>query len=99
LTGLDGLLKQFTESVLETALNEEMTEHLGYAKHRGLDRHISTSRTQDHLDWRQAAHPTVTWLARKPPKRAFIRDLVASACGGTRAREDDRRLPDRSARG
>ena len=28
LTGPDGLLKQFTKSVLETALNEEMTEHL-----------------------------------------------------------------------
>jgi putative transposase len=33
LTGPDGLLKQFTKAVLETALNEEMTEHLGYAKH------------------------------------------------------------------
>ncbi len=33
LTGPDGLLKQFTRTVLETALNEEMTEHLGYAKH------------------------------------------------------------------
>ena len=31
LTGPDGLLKQFTKSVLETALNEEMTEHLGHA--------------------------------------------------------------------
>jgi len=29
LTGPDGLLKQFTKSVLETALHEEMTEHLG----------------------------------------------------------------------
>ncbi|MGI5519916.1 IS256 family transposase [Micromonospora sp. CA-259024] len=33
LTGPDGLLKQLTKSVLETALNEEMTEHLGYEKH------------------------------------------------------------------
>ena len=30
LTGPDGLLKQLTKTVLETALNEEMTEHLGY---------------------------------------------------------------------
>jgi hypothetical protein len=29
LTGPDGLLKQFTKTVLETALNQEMTEHLG----------------------------------------------------------------------
>ncbi|WP_432903921.1 IS256 family transposase [Micromonospora matsumotoense] len=33
LTGPDGLLKQLTKTVLETALNEEMTDHLGYAKH------------------------------------------------------------------
>ena len=33
LTGPDGLLKQFTKTVIETALNEEMTEHLGYEKH------------------------------------------------------------------
>src|SRR5215218_6210868 len=33
LTGPDGLLKQLTKAVLETALNEEITEHLGYAKH------------------------------------------------------------------
>ncbi|TYC96463.1 IS256 family transposase, partial [Arthrobacter echini] len=30
LTGPDGLLKQFTKTVLETALNEEMTEHVGH---------------------------------------------------------------------
>jgi transposase-like protein len=34
LTGPDGLLKQFTKTVLETALNEEMTEHLGHEKNR-----------------------------------------------------------------
>lgn len=34
LTGPDGLLKQFTKSVLETALDEEMAEHLGRAKHK-----------------------------------------------------------------
>ena len=33
LTGPDGLLKQLTRSVIETALGEEMTEHLGYEKH------------------------------------------------------------------
>jgi putative transposase len=30
LTGPDGLLKQLTKAVLETALGEEMTEHLGH---------------------------------------------------------------------
>src|SRR6188472_4197055 len=33
LAGPDGLLKQLTKTVLETALDEEMTEHLGYEKH------------------------------------------------------------------
>jgi putative transposase len=33
LTRPDGLLKQLTKTVLETSLNEEMTEHLGYEKH------------------------------------------------------------------
>jgi transposase-like protein len=34
LTGPGGLLKLFTKSVLETALNEEMTEHLGHEKNQ-----------------------------------------------------------------
>jgi hypothetical protein len=34
LTGPNGLLKVFTKNVLETALNEEMTEHLGHPKHQ-----------------------------------------------------------------
>jgi transposase-like protein len=34
LTGPNGLLKLFTKNVLETALNEEMTEHLGHEKNR-----------------------------------------------------------------
>jgi putative transposase len=34
LTGPDGLLKLFTKNVLETALNEEMTEHLGHERYR-----------------------------------------------------------------
>jgi putative transposase len=33
LSGPDGLLKQLTKAVLESALTEEMTEHLGYEKH------------------------------------------------------------------
>jgi transposase-like protein len=33
LTGPGGLLKQLTKTVLETALNQEMTEHLGHGKH------------------------------------------------------------------
>lgn len=43
LTGPDGLLKQFTKSVLETALGEEMTEHLGHEKHRAPDGREATN--------------------------------------------------------
>jgi putative transposase len=32
LTGPDGLLKQLTKAVLETALDQEMTGHLGHEK-------------------------------------------------------------------
>jgi putative transposase len=34
LTGPQGLLKAITATVLEAALEEEMTEHLGHDKHR-----------------------------------------------------------------
>ena len=43
LTGPDGLLKQFTKNVLETALNEEMTEHLGHEKHQAPEVRESTN--------------------------------------------------------
>jgi putative transposase len=43
LTGPDGLLKQFTRNVLETALNEEMTEHLGHEKNRAFEERDSTN--------------------------------------------------------
>jgi hypothetical protein len=45
LTGPDGLLKLYTKSLLETALNEEMTEHLGYEKYdAGSDRESANIR-------------------------------------------------------
>lgn len=34
ITGPDGLLKSITATVLEAALEEEMTDHLGHAKHK-----------------------------------------------------------------
>ena len=43
LTGPDGLLKQFTKTVLETALNEEMTEHLGHDKNQATPERESTN--------------------------------------------------------
>jgi putative transposase len=43
LTGPDGLLKLFTKTVLETALGEEMTEHLGHEKNRAEPERDSTN--------------------------------------------------------
>ena len=50
LTGPNGLLKLFTKHVLETALNEELSEHLGHKKNRaepgrGLEVHGAISRS------------------------------------------------------
>jgi putative transposase len=41
---VDGLLKQFTKAVLERALESEMTQHLGYAKHDPAGDHSGNSR-------------------------------------------------------
>src|SRR4051795_13133360 len=43
LTGPTGLLKLFTKNVLETALNEEMTEHLGHEKNQAEPGRESTN--------------------------------------------------------
>src|SRR6185312_10852951 len=43
LTGPNGLLKLFTKNVLETALNEELTEHLGHPKHQADPGRASTN--------------------------------------------------------
>jgi putative transposase len=44
LLGPDGLLSQVTRAVLERALAEEMTGHLGYEKHDPAGRGSGTSR-------------------------------------------------------
>jgi transposase-like protein len=44
LTGPDGLLRILTKTVLETALDEEMSEHLGYEKHAWEGRNGGNSR-------------------------------------------------------
>jgi len=44
LGGPGGLLNQLTKRVLETALEEEMAEHLGYDKHDPVGRNHGNSR-------------------------------------------------------
>ncbi len=43
LTGRNGLLKLFTKNLLDTALGEEMTEHLGHEKNRAEAERESTN--------------------------------------------------------
>jgi transposase-like protein len=49
LTGPDGLLKALTKTVIETALDEEMTEHLGYDKHDPAGRGTGNSRNGSRI--------------------------------------------------
>jgi len=44
LTGPDGLLKALTKTVIEIALEEEITDHLGYDKHDPVGRNNGNSR-------------------------------------------------------
>jgi len=44
LTGPGGLLKALTKAVIETALDEEMNEHVGYDKHDPVGRNRENSR-------------------------------------------------------
>src|SRR4051812_4628324 len=44
LVGPNGLLNQLTKNVLETALDAEMAEHLGYDKHDSAGRGSGNSR-------------------------------------------------------
>jgi putative transposase len=44
LTGPQGLLKALTKTVIETALDEEMSEHLGYDKHEPVGHNLANSR-------------------------------------------------------
>ena len=57
LTGPDGLLKTITATVLESALEEEMTEHLGHEKHGtptgGGGQHPQRHPAQDGADRRR----------------------------------------------
>lgn len=45
LTGPGGLLKALTKTVIETALDEEMTDHLGYDRHDAAGRGSGNSPT------------------------------------------------------
>lgn len=45
MTGEGGLLQQLTKRVLKSALEDEITDHVGYGKHDVMGRNSSNSRT------------------------------------------------------
>jgi hypothetical protein len=79
LVGPDGLLNRLTKNVLETALEAEIDEHLGYEKHdvsgRGSGNSRNGTRTKTVLteigQWRSMCHGT--------PVRPSIRRSSRSA--------------------
>ena len=59
LTGPDGLLKQLTKTVIETALDEELTEHLGYGRHDTAAKDTANSRNGvPNLGWKRGSNPS-----------------------------------------
>ena len=67
LTGPDGLLKQLNKTVIDTALDEEMTKHLGYEKHDAAGKQTANSRngvrpktvlTETTCPWRSTCRGT-----------------------------------------
>ena len=70
LDGPDGLLGQFTKSFLETALNEEMTGHLGHEKHRAPE-------DRDDTNVRNASRPKRRG-AISPPRSAERQSYVST---------------------
>jgi putative transposase len=50
LTGPDGFLKTITKTVIETALDEELSEHLGYDKHDREGMEVATPATESLQD-------------------------------------------------
>jgi hypothetical protein len=82
------LLKRFTKSVPETALNEEMTEHLRHEKHRALE-------DRDLIDIsngiRRGADPSTCGAGPRPVPRSRLarRRCTARAAVGPEARLQD----------
>ncbi|RPF28000.1 IS256 family transposase [Georgenia muralis] len=50
MTGPGGMLKALTKMVIETALGEELTDHLGYEKHEPTGRGSGNSRNGDRVN-------------------------------------------------
>jgi len=81
LLGPDGLLSQVTKAVLERALVEEMTGHLGYDKHDPAGRGSGNSRNGSALT-RQRTLPRFSrgWPATAVQRRHWPRLQPPAGC-------------------
>ncbi len=77
LTGPDGLLKLFTKNVLETALNEEMTEHLGHEKNQA-DQGRESTNVRNGARRRR-------WSRTRPVKSRLMCPVIATAHSSRRS--------------
>lgn len=65
--GVGWLLKLFTKNVLETALNEELTEHLGHEKSRA-----GQGRVRWTMRWKPALNAfAITFAVRRPTAETY----------------------------
>jgi hypothetical protein len=88
LVGSGSLLAQVTKAVLQTTLDSEMTEHLGYAKGdpdgrgRGNHRNGSSAKTVHTEVGPLLGHPSGIWPGRSP--RRSCPSTPAGRAGSTR---------------
>jgi putative transposase len=83
LVGPGGLLGQLTKSVLETALDAEMSEHLGYDKHDPAGRGSGNSRNGTRAKTVLTEVGPVEIEVRGTLSRRSSRRSSASASGGS----------------
>ena len=97
LTGPDGLLKAITKQVIEAALEEEMTEHVGYDKHAVEGRNGGNSRNgtraEDGADRQRRPGPGRGAAGPGWALRAGDRQEAAAAADATSTRSCSRCTP------
>lgn len=77
LTGPDGLLKALTKTVIETALDEVLSEHLGYDKH-----------AREGRNWGNSRNGTRTRTVLTELRKRGVKDVFFVVCEGLKGLPD-----------